>query len=332
MSIRKLVAEKIEILRKQIAVWDSPSSSPEAKGKVVVSLMGNDPRFLGAIAKLATTSKPAVKELPPVPVRAITLPALPKPAAPLPADVSARTLQPAGPVETPERRRDRFFSILAGFLAGKKIDFEKTREFMASVFRSGVSLTRENWETLFSGMKEAVANGFYLLEAANAPKFFAAAPMDLVDDYVFGPDGAMILVLADISELKSGSKMPNRLVAKIWVLMAALAAIGDRLDDFGIGRVEALLTAVVEANGPEGLIGEIRSLLPTDIEVIHKQAHVPNYALAGLEAALNGNGHGSSQQVAAAAPAPATPNPPEAAVAVDLQGIHMETETPSQTN
>lgn len=275
MSIRKLVAEKIEIFRKQIAVWDSPSASPEAKGKVVVDLLGNDPRFLNAVGKLATTKtvvvrateeKPVVASVPTIPAFKTPLPpvkfASSVPTKPVPATAPARTLE-SMQVETPEQKRDKFFSILTGFLAGKRIDFEKTRGFMASVFRSGVSLARENWETIFAAMKKAAINSFYLLDSANAPKFFAVAPADLTDDYVFGQDGAMVLILADISELEGGNKMPNWLVAKVWILMAALITIESQLDDFGIGRVQALLTAVEGVDGPENLIGEIRSLLPT---------------------------------------------------------------------
>lgn len=278
MSIRKIVAEKINDLREKIAIWDSPSASSEAKGNALASLVGNDPRFWGVIAKLATNKKPMVETADPavIPVSTVIMSKpiptekfaklSPASTRPVPATAPARTLQPpAKPEETPEQRRDKFFSILTGFIAGKRIDFEKTRNFMVSVFRSGVELTKENWKTLFAAMKRAATIGHYLIDSGSATKFFAAAPAELIDDYVFGQDGAMTLAMADLRD-SEGNSMPAWLIAKVWVLVAALVAIEDNMDEFAESRVEKLLNAVKEADGPGRLIEEIQALLPTETE------------------------------------------------------------------
>lgn len=182
------------------------------------------------------------------------------PAKPVPVTAPARTLIQE---KTPEQRLDGWFKILSDFVDRKRrIDPEKTCALTASVLRSEVVLVRKHWEKFFEALERADEIGFSITgKAVDHVKMFAAAPADLVDKRVFGQGGMMISTLANLSELTD--KMPGWLISKIRVLMVALWAIENQLDDFGTGRVRALLTAVEGADGPESLIEEIRSLLPT---------------------------------------------------------------------
>ncbi|MEK7669413.1 MAG: hypothetical protein AAB350_02365 [Patescibacteria group bacterium] len=61
MSIKKLVAEKIESIRSMIAVWDNPIASQEEKGKVLSTILGHEPKFWEEIARRALASKHSKK-------------------------------------------------------------------------------------------------------------------------------------------------------------------------------------------------------------------------------------------------------------------------------
>lgn len=216
-----------------------------------------------AIARLFATStsvSTAVVSVPTKPIPAEKFFSVP--VKPVPATAPARTLKQEE--KTPEQRRDGWFKILLAFVEGKmRIDPEKTCGLTAAVLRSGVALTRKHWEVFFAAMKKADEIGFSVTGKAVDPvKMFASAPTDLIDNHLFGQDGMMITTLANFSELKA-DKMPGWLIARTWVLVAALSAIENQLDEFGTGRIQVLLAAVEKLDGPEKLIGAIQSLLPT---------------------------------------------------------------------
>lgn len=72
MSIKVLVAKKINDLRDKIQLWESPSASLEQKRAVLASLVGNDPEFWGAVVKVASRDHKLAKKATPVPKPAVT--------------------------------------------------------------------------------------------------------------------------------------------------------------------------------------------------------------------------------------------------------------------
>lgn len=257
MGLKRLIENKIRMLVENTAILRDPSASFEKRGAALIAVFGNDPEVQKAVGQIAFRKEKSVETKP----VATTVISLPKP-APQPSVVPARKLDTE---KSPEQRRDLWFKILGGFLSGRKIDPIKTSRMTTSVFLSGVELTLEHWQFFFNAMKKAAECGFFILHNdANPAEVFMTAPIDLLDEYVFGKDGAMVSVLANLSELNGGSRMPGWLVAKAYVLANAVSALDSRYAD-GIGEQEmswvGKLQAAIEAiDGPENLIGQIRAV------------------------------------------------------------------------
>lgn len=317
-SIRNLVADKINKLREQIKVWDDPNASSEAKGVVLSQLVGSDVAIWSQIARVAgrktvtktvlapaqpiLPAKPAMEKSAPTPgtILPVSSPApksapvaatkfMPaKPALPT-GTAPARTLQVAIKEPTLVEKRDRFINLLRQFVQDNgRIDGAKVRGNLAGMLDSGVELEPKHFEVVFAAARKAGEIGFYILDRKTSSVFYRA-PAETVDAHVFGQDGELVQVLAEMSE--AGEKVSNKTVARTHILIDALDALkkAGRLGEFEIGRVEALLAATRRANH-QRLIEEVEEILSVSHEEqmnqIHEQAKVENRPFAGLKEML----------------------------------------------
>ncbi|OHB07676.1 MAG: hypothetical protein A3I19_00960 [Candidatus Zambryskibacteria bacterium RIFCSPLOWO2_02_FULL_38_13] len=265
MTIRQFINAEIEKLREKtkettaaLAILDNPNSSVAEKTRVMRFLfVANQALWaeLFELTKPTNRKKVSVASLAPVVVSPVT-----RPIISTTATIPPRTLAQE---KTPERRRDVWLGILSGFLDGKRIDPIKTCAFTTSIFQSGVRLDREHWEKFFVAMKKAARCGLPIFNSkASSENGFAKAPSDLVNDFVFGQDGLMVVLMVGISELNKDDKMIPRLVAQAWILVAALSAIECQMDEFDMAKIDDLLRLIKGVDGPDRLIREIQSFLP----------------------------------------------------------------------
>lgn len=168
--------------------------------------------------------------------------------------------------ESPTERVARWFAVLSKYVAGSlhKLDGERTRQTAKWVFlTSGVKLTGDQWGTLFAAMKKARENGGHIIGGECKPaQIFAAAPRELVDDFVFGQDGEISSICAALGELEGD--MPKRLVARCYLLVAALEALDSvepRLSDFDVDQIDNVYHAVDKVGGPTNLLEKIGAIL-----------------------------------------------------------------------
>lgn len=320
-SIKNLIADKINEVRGMLKILDDPKASNEAKGTVLADLVGSDPAFWQQIAAVVSR-KPATKKViaapaqqptaaktvqttAPTPGTILSAPApAPKPPvvatklmpakpAALTGTAPARMLQvapPAKPEPTLVEKRDRFVNKLKQFVNdGAKIDGAEIRRNLEGMLGSGVELESKHFEAVFTAAKKASEVGFYIIDKKSTGIFYRA-PVEVVDNYVFGQDGEMVQVLAGLNETNDIGKA-GKIVARTYIMLDALDAMkkAGRLGEFENSRVEALFGAFKRL-GHEKLADEINQLLSSsqeeELEKIHQQAKVENRPFAGLKEML----------------------------------------------
>lgn len=273
MSIKSLITARIDKIRAQIAVWENPKASLEAKGAAIAEIVGNDPAFWSQIARVAGRVKKtvAIKILPETQLTATPIapapepvvePVLSHPPAPVrPADAPPRKLT-SPEQKTPEQRRDTWHRWLAQFVSGEcRIDAEKTRSLTKSIIKSGVKLDMTHWKTLFDAMLKAYSERFYLIDSRlGKAEFFSSAPPNLLRDFAFGKNGLLPSTNAEISECNGA--MPSWLCAKSYLVFSVIKAadMQSPLDKKERRLVEAFIDGIEQNNGPDNLLGKCREV------------------------------------------------------------------------
>lgn len=280
MSIRKIVLGTIENLRQQIAIWDDPNASSEAKGRVLSVLVGNDPHFWSEVAKRAiirpASTAPMTKEeivrevekmetvAEPLVSKQTTM-VLSSATSPAPATAPARTLAsvptpasttaPARKITESDGGLKTWVGFLTGAIKGSNIPWKTAQNLTTKLFLGGVKLTQEQWTLFFAALKAADEKGNHLLDTKAKPAtIFASAPVELVDDLLFGRDGILPSVTGEVADCDG--KMENWLCAKCSIVLDAVEAvdIGKEIGKQEEKLVEKFLNAIDQANGPDWLI------------------------------------------------------------------------------
>lgn len=274
-----------------------------------------------AIANLFAPPTTAPMEFPLVPVKAIisrvAAPApMPAKPAPVPATAPARTLIAEEPKTfVLENGMKTWFGFLTGITRGNKVPWKALQSLTTKVFTAGAKLTQERWELLFAALKKANESGNHILENAARPAaIFVAAPVELVDDYLFGQDGIVPPLTGEIVDCSG--EMPPWLCAKVSIALDAIEVVDAQGD--GLGEQENklfgnLLDAIETKNGPSWLVEKGRMIWgngdPESDEPEPATERIGNGGariIGDLSSVVKTNGGNGNGKVAAAAVAAAT--------------------------
>ncbi|OHB15483.1 MAG: hypothetical protein A2431_02660 [Candidatus Zambryskibacteria bacterium RIFOXYC1_FULL_39_10] len=269
MSIKKLVAEKIEKIRKMIAVWDSPATSIGEKAEVAKAVMVGDPNFWIEITKrasapkrnkVAKTAKVAVIQTAPEPVATTTtkVVAVQKapistavrstPAKPVPATAPARTLK----VQPKVAGTSVFAAKLNG--AAKEVGLEnhtplgrlqdllktdgrkgeywkELRELLGVCLQKKLIQEVSDWKLLVAKMKK---NLFFSGKKGQA--FLAQCPREGVEDLLLSDDGLWNLIEA----LKTEGEINDSTPFHLEFMLDACAVVGKEAKELLIDCKQAV--------------------------------------------------------------------------------------------
>lgn len=240
---------------------------------------------LDILEEQAKTTAPATPAKPTnVPQPAAAVPATPAPKPVLSATGPARTVE-ATPV-SPENRRDKWVKILSSFVAGSAhIDWGKTSQFTTSIFQSNVSILPEHWQVFFDAMRKAASLGKFILHKDADPlKVFKQAPLNLLDDFVFGQDGAIVSCLSSFSEV--AGTMPSWLIGKTSVCLDAIEALseGRKFGPQEVRQIKKLADEIEAHNGPDWMLKIADSVIAKF--TVCKKTKGNGTMAAGLKAAV----------------------------------------------
>jgi hypothetical protein len=249
MSLKKVVEEG---LKQQAALLD-PSASHETKGKLVISLLGGDTNFWKEIGKIVSRKVATRKATARKPVEAPKKPELVK--MPTPAVQTAMAPAPARELKP---KWEDLFKVLSSFARTGGAKLSLVREEITKMFRSGFKLDKSQWEVFFSAMRKALEKNAYILHRDVCyEKVFEQAPKDLLDQYVFGLDGLMVITLSEL-KVTRGEMAPS-LIAKNYTLAAALEVLP--LGNQEAKKVEDLLDQLERVMGPRKLCDKVAAIL-----------------------------------------------------------------------
>lgn len=203
-----------------------------------------------------------------------------------PPTAPARKIEPAQ--QNPEEKRRKLFEILQSFVSGKMIKVPETVGFVASVVAASTDFSTEQWQIMLDAVKKNSQAHLPLFKREVATKIFNAAPIEMLSDAVFGQDGLFVRVFAQLSEL--GEKgMPGGLKAACFTLANATDAFDRRieggLDEQEIAQVGRLIGMIEAADGPENLLGELRTIFSGD----NSEEDVPARATLAQVARISGD-------------------------------------------
>lgn len=221
---------------------------PEAISKLLVALPESKPAPTPVLLPAAPKSSAPAKQV------AVT----PMIMKPVPATVPARVLGGDKAPPTPEASFSGLLGFLRGIVNGKNVPWEGVRSLVVKSFRAGIKPSQSEWELLFAAMKVANEKGQHIVNNDAGPfVIFSAAPVELVDDLLFGQDGLVSSVTTEIS--KQTGQLPSWLCAKASIVLDAIEAVDlagvDGLDDVQEEKkVNQFLNAIEDKNGPQWLI------------------------------------------------------------------------------
>lgn len=170
-------------------------------------------------------------------------------------------------MESHEEKRKKLFEILQSFISGKMINVPETVGFVASVVSASTDFSTEQWQIMLDAVKKNSQAHLPLFKREVATKIFNVAPIEMLSDAVFGQDGLFVRVFAQLSELGE-KEMPGGLKAACFTLANATDAFDRRieggLDEQEIAQVGRLIGMIEAADGPENLLGELRTIFSGD--------------------------------------------------------------------
>jgi len=282
MSIKRLVAEKIERLRGMIAVWDSPTASQEEKGKVLSAIIGDEPKFWAEIAKRASATKrvatiKAEEIVQAKPELVATTKTVIAEKAPTPAPPAKARLAPAKPVpataparELTEKKSpfEQFIGFLAAFVADKRrLNVSKTCEAAANLLTEGLKMTVDQANTLFAAIRKADSLGLHILDRRTDLAFLENVPAEVLSDHMFGLEGALNTLIAKVR----GAGEKDKWIIPLVLFNTRILLVLDKKGGLGeveLSRTEALLIALqgnTEIKFPDYVFEDLRSIVgPVD--------------------------------------------------------------------
>jgi hypothetical protein len=263
--MRSIVSNAIEEFRlrtKVLAVLDNPSATMENRAEAIEIVLTGNPNFWLAVAK-RTYRKP-VSVPAPVPEIRVTkpAPALTETAQPAPvpapqsrpvvATAPARTLQ-----SNPAELLKTWIGYMRGIVNGKNMPWPAVQSLTTRIFTAGMKLSRDEWELLFTAMKAANSRQnpqHIITRDAKPAKIFKAAPVELIEDFLFGHEGVVPSLTGEVADCDG--ELPVCLQAKTSIVLDAIEAVdnGNGLDEQEERLVNNLLNVVEAKNAPDWLI------------------------------------------------------------------------------
>ena len=118
---------------------------------------------------------------------------------------------------------------------------------------------------------------------AEPAKLFAVAPVELVDDYLFGQDGILSSLTGEVADFDG--QMPGWLCAKCSIALDAIKAMDDKqgLGEQGVARLYDFLKVIESKNPPRWLFEKGRNVWGAEEDT----------PLPPANSNGNGNGNGS---------------------------------------
>jgi hypothetical protein len=209
-------------------------------------------------AEVASLMPTAPAKSAPAPAKVATASPAPKPVAIAPAKPAQPAMAPARTLATDTvELMKTWLGYLRGVVAGKHDPklIQGVQKLTVRIFREGIKLTADNWSMFFSALTTANKNGNHIIDrSANPLAIFTMAPVDLVIEYVFGTDGFLVGVTADLADLRG--EMQPWMIAKANIVLDAVEAIKANagLNGEQGGLVNKMINLVENAGGPEPLV------------------------------------------------------------------------------
>jgi hypothetical protein len=224
----------------------------------------------------ATASKPTATV---TPIKVVAPPA-PKPAA---SPTAAKPVQTA-PARTLVDSK-KWFGFLRDIVGGKtdQKTMRSVQGLTIQIFHDGFKLLAEDWKLFFAALKAANKGGQHIVEKeANPPMIFKLAPVALVRDFIFGQDGFLVILLAEIGD-HAKEEMAPWMCAKTNICLDAVEEVDikSKLDDTEATWLGRLINLLKAKQGPGRLIQKAEDILNgADLDTIHRRAMVTSDVMA----------------------------------------------------
>ena len=140
--------------------------------------------------------------------------------------------------------------------------FKDLQAATQSVFQAGFELANGDWELLFSAMKRARETGNFIVGNLCKPGLiFKEAPTNLLQEHLFGIDGAVVAVTAEVADC--GELLSLWLGPKAGIVFDMAFALNGRVavDEIDRRKLRLLKKAIGEkGNVPDWLEAKFKSL------------------------------------------------------------------------
>lgn len=261
-----MVDSGIEEFRKRtkvLSVLEDPRAPLADRAEAIRSVMLEKPEFWIEIARRTAskqTSAP-VSAQPTVDPKTETAPAAKQettPAKPaVPVTAPARTLTPES-----ESNFILWVQLLKDATKDQKTPWKDLQVLTTKVFRSEVKLSQYHWKLLFAAVKMADQRGSHVINNDAGPaKIFAMAPVELVDDLLFGQDGILRSLTREIRGIRG--KTPIWLYTRASIVLDAIAVVDENpgLDDQEDKQADDFFEALRSKNVPDWLATKAKMIL-----------------------------------------------------------------------
>lgn len=153
--------------------------------------------------------------------------------------------------------------VVEGKIEGGLRDFYQALQVVTQgIVDAGHKLEADNWQLLFSAMKEARKSGNYIVGNSCKPAiFFKSAPTNLLQESLFGTDGVVVSVTAEVADC--GELLPLWLPPKAGIGLDMVSALKGRVtvDEIDLRKLRRLKKVVDEkGNVPDWLTKKFESL------------------------------------------------------------------------
>ena len=225
-----------------------------------------------ATAPVAPQVATAASQGTPAPaLKPVVLAPKPVPQAPAAASVASLkpvlTAAPARELRAPEQEpslpdlKKTFLAFLTAISRGDSVPWPAVQKGALNLFKSSVKLALGEWGLLFTAMKMAAEKGKYIVssDVVWAQAFYKEVPTGMLEDYVFGQDGALVQFMASLHDLRG--QMPSWMVAKAHVTLDLINIVDEGLpeglDKHSLTRVEDLEKLLDSKDAPDSLFEKL---------------------------------------------------------------------------